>query len=72
MENPIPVHVVNSLHQLVHVMLDALLWQVVRSSLDSLIEVLFHQLEHQSESAGWFVVEDFDKLNYVRVRVQPL
>ena len=45
MKDAVPVHVVDGLEHLVHVVLDAGLWQVVPAALDRLIHVHVHQLE---------------------------
>ena len=46
-EDSVPVHVLDGLDQLVHIMLYSLLWQVVESPLYCLVHVLLHQLENQ-------------------------
>ena len=72
MENTLAVHVLNSLDQLIHVVLDALLWQIVRASLDRLIQVLLHELEDKCKSTRGLIVQNLDELNNVRMRVQSL
>ena len=47
MEDAVTVHVIDSFHELVHVVLDALLWQVMASSLDGVVHVHLHELEDQ-------------------------
>ena len=47
MEDAVPVHVVDRLENLVHVELDALLWQVVPPPLYRLIHVHVHQFEDE-------------------------
>ena len=50
MKDAISVHVVYRLEHLVHVVLDALLWQVVPPAFDCLVHVHVHQLEHQRQA----------------------
>ena len=47
MEDTVTVHVINSFHELVHVVLDTLLWQVVTSTLYCIIHIHFHQFENE-------------------------
>ena len=49
-----------------------LLREVVGSTLDSFVHVLFHKLKHQGKPPRWLIIKYFNKLNYVWVRVQPL
>ena len=70
MENAVTVHVVYRLHQLVHVVLHALLGQVVPSSLDRVVHVHLHQLENEGESTSRLVVEHLVELDDLRVRRQ--
>ena len=72
MEDPIPVHVVDGLQQLVSVMLNSLFWQVIWAALDCLVHVLLHELENKREATCRLIVQDFNELDDVRVRVQPL
>lgn len=47
MEDTVTVHVIYSFHELVHVVLNTLLWEVVTSTLDSIIHIHLHQLENE-------------------------
>ena len=47
MEDAVAVHVVDRLQQLVHVVLDAVLRQVVSLALDGIVHVHVHQLEDE-------------------------
>ena len=47
MEDAVTVHVIDSFHELVHVVLDAFLWEVVTSTLNGIIHVHLHQLENK-------------------------
>lgn len=71
-EDSVAVHVLYGFYQLIHIVLHALLRQVVRTSLDCLIHVLLHELEDESKPTRRLIVEDFDQLNYVGMRIQPL
>ena len=71
-EDSVPVHVLDCLDQLVHVVLHSLLWQVVGPPLYCLVHVLLHQLENQGQSTRRLVIKDLNKLDDVRVRVQSL
>ena len=51
MKNAVPVHVVDSLYQLVHVVLDSVLRQVVPLALDDVVHVHVHELEDEGEAA---------------------
>ena len=66
MEDAVSVHVLYGLEQLVHVMLDSLLWQVVRAAytrshtgslltFNGFIKVHLHELKDKSESPSGFV-----------------
>ena len=68
MENTVTMHVVYRLHQLVHVVLHALLGQVVPSSLDCVVHVHLHQLKNEGESTSRLVVEHFVELDDLGVR----
>ena len=50
-EDAVAVHVVHALEQLVHVILDALLLQVLPPPADELVDVHVHQLEDERETA---------------------
>ena len=54
-ENAIPMHVVNSLKNLVHVVLDTLFRQVMSSAFDGFIHVHVHQLKDQCKSSCWLI-----------------
>ena len=58
MENALLVYVVDSLQQLVHVQFYFLRREVVL--LQTLIQVLVHELEHKGKLARRLVVEQFD------------
>ena len=66
-ENAVTVHVVNGLHQLVHVVLDALLRQVVPATLDRIVHVHLHELEHERQPPSRLVVEHLVELDNLRV-----
>ena len=63
MENAVPVHVVYRLHELVHVVLDTLFWQVVATALDGVVHVHLHELEDEGQPAGRLVVEHLVEFN---------
>ena len=69
-EDAVSVHVVNGLHQLVHVVLDALFRQVVPPALDSVVHVHLHELEDESKSACWLIVENLVEFDDLRMRGQ--
>ena len=60
MKDAISMHVIDRFDELVHVILDSAFWQVVTSTLDSVIHVHVHQLEYECESARWLVIEDLE------------
>ena len=68
MENAVTVHMVYRFHQLVHVILDALLWQIVAATLDGVIHVHLHELEDEGQSACWLVIENFVEFDDLWVR----
>ena len=68
MENAVTVHVIDSLHQLVHVVLDAFLGQVVPAALDRIVHVHLHELEYEGQTACRFIVQHFIKLDNLRMR----
>ena len=55
MEYPVFMHVVNRFQNLVHVILDALLGQVLPAPFDCLVHVHVHQLKDQRQTASWLV-----------------
>ena len=67
MEDTVTVHVIDSFHELVHVVLDALLWQVVTSTLYCIIHVHLHQLENKSQSSCGLIIEDLVELDDLRM-----
>ena len=71
MEDAVTVHVIDSFHELVHVVLDALLWEVVTSTLNCIIHIHLHQLENQCQSSSGLIVEDLVELDDLRMRRQP-
>ena len=63
MEDTVTVHVIDSFHELVHVVLDALLWEVVTSTLDGIIHIHLHQLKNEGQSSSRLIVEDLIELD---------
>ena len=63
---------IECLEKLVDVVLHTLFRQVIWPALNGFVHVLLHELENKSQAAGWFVVENLDQLDDVRVRIQPL
>ena len=55
MENTIPMHMVNRLEQLVHVVFDTVLGQIVTLALDRVVHVHIHELEDEGEAASWLI-----------------
>ena len=68
MKDPIAVHVVHRLDELVHVALHAVLSKVVPPPPDQLVDVPLHELEHQGQSARGLVVQYLDEADDVGVR----
>ena len=68
MEDTVTVHVVDGFHELVHIVLDALLGEVVTSTLDGIIHVHLHELENECKSPSRLIVEDLVELDNLRVR----
>ena len=71
-EDAVLVHVADGLHELVDVELDSVLGEVVRAAFDGLVHVHFHEFENQRETAGGFVIEDFEEVDDVGVRGETL
>ena len=67
MENAVTVHVIDSLHQLVHVVLDAFFGQIVPAALDRIVHVHLHELEHERQTPSRLVVEHLVELDDLRV-----
>ena len=55
MKDSVAVHVVDGLQHLVHVILDALLWEVVPPALDGLVHVHVHELKHKRQATSGLV-----------------
>jgi len=70
MKNSISMHVIQALHQLVHVVLNKCFRQMVMSPSDSFINVHIHELENQIKSFRGRIVDDIKKLDDIRVIVQ--
>ena len=47
MEDTVPVHMVDGLYELIHIVLDPILRQVVSLSFDSIVHIHIHKLEDQ-------------------------
>jgi hypothetical protein len=67
-KNAVPVHVFDGLHELVNVVLHSGLRQVALAAFDGFVQIHFHDLEDERETACGLVVEDLDELNDVVVR----
>lgn len=72
MKNPVPMHVLDGFEELVHVVLNTLLWEIVRTAFNGFVQVLVHQLEHKGKPSGRLVVKNFNQLDNVRMGVKPL
>jgi hypothetical protein len=72
MKNPVPMHVLDGFEELVHVVLNSLLWEIVRTAFNGFVQVLVHQLEHKGKPSGRLVVKNFNQLDNVRMGVKPL
>ena len=84
MKDPVFVHVIDRLEDLIHEELDPILRQVVSASLYRFVHVHVHELKHQSETASGFIttlssliknqslLKHFMQRNYVRVWRQTL
>ena len=68
MKDTVTVHVIDSFHELVHVVLNALLWQVMTSTFNGIIHIHLHQLENKRQSSSGLIVKDFVELNDLRMR----
>jgi hypothetical protein len=55
MENTVSVHVLYSLQQLIHIMLDPLLREIIRTSLYGFVEIHFHEFEYEGKTPCRFV-----------------
>jgi hypothetical protein len=55
MKDPVFMHVVNGLEDLIHEELDPILWQVMSAPLYRLVHVHVHELKHQSEAASGLI-----------------
>ena len=67
-ENAVPVHVVDTFHELVHVVQHLVFRKVLAPATDQLINVHFHQLEHKRKSPRRAVIQNFVQLDDVCVR----
>mmetsp|Transcript_10 Transcript_10/g.40 ORF Transcript_10/g.40 Transcript_10/m.40 type:complete len:325 (+) Transcript_10:328-1302(+) len=57
-EDPVPMHVIHALDQLIHICLHPVLIDVVPPSADELVDVHVHELEHEREPARGLVVQN--------------
>jgi len=60
MEDAISVHVVHRAHQLVHVVLDAVLSYIVPPAPDELVDVHVHELKHKGQPSSGLVVQHLE------------
>lgn len=65
MENAQFVDVLDTLEQLLHVLLDARLGQVVPAAADGFVHIHVHEFEDEGQAARRFVVEYFDEFDDV-------
>ena len=68
MEDTVTMHVIYRLHQLVHVIFDALLRKIMTTPLDGIIHVHLHELENEGKSSCRLIIEDLVELDNLRVR----
>ena len=71
MKDTVTVHVIDSFHELVHVVLDAFLWEVVTSTFNGIIHIHLHQLENKRQSSSGLIIEDLIEFDDLRMRGQP-
>mmetsp|Transcript_111919 Transcript_111919/g.321526 ORF Transcript_111919/g.321526 Transcript_111919/m.321526 type:complete len:333 (-) Transcript_111919:212-1210(-) len=69
-EDAVPVHVVQGLEHLIHVMLHLLLREVMAPPLDCLVHVHVHELEDEGQAACGLVIQHLMQLDDVRVAGQ--
>ena len=56
-EDSVPVHVINRLKQLIHVVFDPVLGQIVAFALDCIIHIHVHEFEDECESSRRFIAK---------------
>ena len=56
-EDSIPMHVVDTFNQLIHIVFHSVLWEVVTLALDGVVEVHVHEFKNESKAAGRLIVE---------------
>lgn len=66
------MHMFDCFYQLVTVVLDALLREVVRPTLNSLVQILFHEFKYEGQTACWLIIQNLNELYNVRMWIQPL
>lgn len=71
MEDSVPVHMLYSFQDLIHLFLDLRFRYVVLPTINGIIQVTIHQLEHQGQSTSRFVVEYLMQSNNVRMWSEP-
>ena len=64
------MHVINTLHELVHVILYHIFTQIVRPAFDQLVDIAFHEFKDERESACRLIIDNFMQFDYVSVRRQ--
>ena len=55
-ENAVSMHVINRFQELIHIVLDAILWKIVSFTLDCIIHVDVHQLKHKRQTSCWLII----------------
>jgi len=71
MVNSISVHVIDRLQHLVHHLFDPLLWERGALAFDCFVHIHVHELEHQGQTAGGLIIEDFQQSDDVGVGGEP-
>ena len=66
MKDPVPVHMLDGLQQLVDVVLHSRLRQVVRPPLNGFIQVHLHELEYEGQATGGLVTMRLESVRTIR------
>jgi len=71
-ENAVAMHVLDSLEQLIHVGFYASFGQIGGPPFYRFVQIHLHNLKNKSQSACRLIIQDFNQLDDVIMRAQPL
>jgi len=65
MKYSIPMHMFYCFQQLIHLLFYPIFRKIVWSTFDGFVKVHLHEFENKCKTASWFIVQNFNKLDYM-------